>query len=79
MGAMASQITSSAIAPQPFIQTQINENIKAPCLWALCVEFTGDRWIPRTMASNAENVSIWWRHQGCLSLILMEWKPWCLD
>ena len=34
------------------------ENIKAPRHWPLC----GDRWIPRTMASNAENVSIWWRH-----------------
>ena len=25
-----------------------NENIKAPRHWPLCVEFTGDRWIPRT-------------------------------
>ena len=33
---------------QPFIQTQIEENIKAPRLWPLCGEFTGDRWIPRT-------------------------------
>ena len=24
--------------------------------------FTGDRWIPRQRGSNAENVSIWWRH-----------------
>ena len=23
-----------------------------------------DRWIPRTKAINAENVSIWWRHHG---------------
>ena len=29
-------------------QTQIKESIKAPRLWPLCVEFTGDRWIPRT-------------------------------
>ena len=27
---------------------QIKENIKAPRLWPLCGEFTGDRWIPRT-------------------------------
>ena len=33
---------------QPFIQTQIKENIKAPRHWPLCGEFTGDRWIPRT-------------------------------
>ena len=31
-----------------FIQTQIKENIKAPCHWPLCGEFTGERWIPRT-------------------------------
>ena len=37
------------------IQAQIKENIKATRHWPLCREFTGDRWIPRT-------VSIWWRH-----------------
>ena len=31
-----------------FIQAQTKENIKAPCHWPLCGEFTGDRWIPRT-------------------------------
>ena len=30
---------------QPFIQTQIKENIKAMRHWPLCGEFTGDRWI----------------------------------
>ena len=29
----------------------------------LLVESTGDRWIPLTRGSNAENVSISWRHQ----------------
>ena len=57
MGAIASQITSLTIFNQPFVQTQIKENIKAPRHWPLCGEFTGDQ-----MASNAENVSIWWRH-----------------
>ena len=33
---------------QPFIQTQIKENIKAPRHWPLCGEFTEDRWIPHT-------------------------------
>ena len=32
---------------QPFIETQIKENIKAPRHWPLWGEFTGDRWIPR--------------------------------
>ena len=35
---------------------------KTPRHWPLCGEFTGDRGIPGTKASNAENVSIWWRH-----------------
>ena len=48
MGAIASQITASRLFTQPFIQTQIKENIKAPRHWPLCGEFTGDRWIPRT-------------------------------
>ena len=41
---------------QPFIQAEIKENIKAPRHWPLCGEFTAQ------MASNAEKVSIWWRH-----------------
>ena len=40
------------------------KNIKAQRHWPLCGEFTGDRWIPAQMASNAENVSIWCRHHG---------------
>ena len=49
---------------QPFVQAQIKENIKAPRHWPLCGEFTGDRWIPSQRASNAENISIWWRHHA---------------
>ena len=45
MSAMASQITNLT---QSFIQAQLKENIKAPRLWPLWGEFTGDRWIPRT-------------------------------
>ena len=39
---------ASRLFTQPFIQTQIKENIKAPRHWPLCGEFTGDRWIPST-------------------------------
>ena len=62
MGAIASPIPTSRLFTQPFIQTQIKENIKAPRHWPLCVEFTGTGEFPAQMASNAENVSIWWRH-----------------
>ena len=39
---------TSRLCTQPFVQTQIKENIKAPRHWPLWGEFTGDRWIPRT-------------------------------
>ena len=39
---------ASRLFTQPFIQTQIKENIKSPRHWPLCGEFTGDRWILRT-------------------------------
>ena len=42
---------------QPFVQAQIEENIKAPRHWSLWEEFTDDRWFPRAKASNAEMVS----------------------
>ena len=48
MGVIASQIPASRLFTQPFIQTQIKENIKALLHWPLCGDFTGDRWIPRT-------------------------------
>ena len=39
---------------------QIKENIKASlAFWG---EFTGDWWSAWQKASNAENVSLWWRH-----------------
>ena len=59
MGTIASQIISLTIIYSTFIQTQIKVNIKAPRHWPLCGEFTGDQ---AQMASDAKNVSIWWRH-----------------
>ena len=44
---------ASRLFTQPFIQAQIKK-IKAPRHWFLWGEFTGDRWILRTKASNAE-------------------------
>ena len=58
---MASQITSLT---QPFIQAQIKENNKAQRHWPLWGEITGE--FPAQRASNAENVSIWWRHHDIL-------------
>ena len=47
-------MSASWLFIQPFVQAQLNENIKALRHWPLWGEFTGDRWIPRTKASNAE-------------------------
>ena len=55
---------------QPLIQTQMKENIKAPRHWPLCGELTGTGEFPAQMASNAENVSIWWRHHEILQLYI---------
>ena len=49
---------ASRLFIQPFIQTQIKENIKAPRHWPLCGEFTGTGEFPAQRASYAENVSI---------------------
>ena len=54
---------ASRVFAQAFIQAQIKENIKAMRHWPLLGKFTGDRCeFPAQMASNAENVYIWWRH-----------------
>ena len=73
---------ASPLFTQSFIQAQMKENIKAPRHWPLCGEFTADPWIPAQMASNAENVSIWWRHHAdynrhlLLTEAFTEISPW---
>ena len=62
MDAIASQITNLAIVYSTFIQTQIKENIKAPRHWLCAGNSPGTGEFLAQMASNAENVSIWWRH-----------------
>ena len=52
---------ASRLFTQPFIQTQIKENFKAPRHWTLCGEVTGTGEFPAQRVSYAENVSIWWR------------------
>ena len=62
MGAMASQITSLTIVYSTAYSDADQRKHQSSALLALCGDFTGDRWIPAQMASNPENVSIWWRH-----------------
>ena len=62
MDALASQITSFTIVYWTVYTGADQENIKALRRWPVTGEF------PTQMASNAENVSIWWRHHGILRL-----------
>ena len=55
---------ASRLFTQSLIRAQMKENIKAPRHWPLCGEFTGTGEFPAQRASNAENVSIWWRHHA---------------
>ena len=61
MGATAPQITSLTIVYSTFIQAQIKKTseLRATGLCAGNSPVTGE--FPAQMASNAENVSIWWR------------------
>ena len=63
MGAIVSLITSlTTVYSTIYLDVDQRKNIKAPRQWPLCGEFTGTGEFPAQMASNAENVSIWWRH-----------------
>ena len=60
MGAIASQITSLTIVfSTVYLDTDQRKNQSSASL-----AFPGTGEFPAQMASNAENVSIWWRHHG---------------
>ena len=46
------------------IRRRSKKTLKTRFQWPLWEESTRDRWQPSRRASNAENVSIWWRHYG---------------
>ena len=81
MGSIAPQITSLIIViiTQPFIRTQIKENIKAMRHWPSCGEFTGNGEFPAQIVSNAENVSIWWRHHDCYWWVTIYTLKFCMN
>ena len=57
MGAMASQIASLTIVYSTVYSDADQKKTSKLRVTGLC-----DCWFPAQMASNAENVSIWWRH-----------------
>ena len=62
MGAIASKITSLTIIYSTVYSSESKGNIKAPRHWPLWGISPETDQLPAQMASNAENVSIWWRH-----------------
>ena len=81
MGTIASQISSLTIVYSTVIRAHTKENIKAPLHWPLCGKFTATGEFPVRMASNADNVSIWWRHHenGPLNHNLCLEHVWILE
>ena len=75
MSAMASQITSLMTVYSTVYSRHISKKtskLRVTGLWMGNSPGTGE--FPAQMASNAENVSIWWRHHDVLT-IEFQWGP----
>ena len=73
MGAMASQITSLTIVYSTVYSDADKKKTIKLCVTGLCVgNSPGTGEFPAQMASDTENVSIWWRHHAlfCYGLVL---------
>ena len=66
MGAMASQITSLTIVYSTVYSGADQSKHQSSASLAFVWGITGTGEFPAQMASNAENVSIWWRHHDQL-------------
>ena len=62
MTVMASQTTGVSIVCSTVCAGANQRKHQSSASLALWGESTADRWFPSQRASNAENVSIWWRH-----------------
>ena len=62
MSTIASLITSLAVVYSTVYSDADQRKHQSAASLAFVRGIHRDRWIPRTMASYAENVSIWWRH-----------------
>ena len=85
MSPMASQITSFTIVYSTVYSGADQRKHQSSTSLPLWGEFTDDQWIPPQRASDAENVSIWWRHHVmihldsfCLMIPLAGPSPWTM-
>ena len=75
MSAMASQITSLAIVYSTVYSRHRSKQTSKLRVTGLCMgnsPVTGE--FPAQMASNAENVSIWWRHHDTYIGLVSNWQ-----
>ena len=71
MGAMASQITSLTIVYSIVYSNADQRKHQSSASLAFVWGIHRDRWITRTMAGNAENVSISWRHHVIVMVAML--------
>ena len=72
MTTIASQITSLTVVYSiVYSGADQRKHQSRTSLAFVCGEFTGTGEFPAQRASNAENVSIWWRHHGMCHIALM--------
>ena len=69
MGTVASHITRLTIVYSTVYSGVDQRNFKAPRHWNYAANSPGTGEFPAQMASNAENVSIWWRHHYSWSFL----------
>ena len=79
MGAIAYQITSLTIVyPAVYLDVDQRKYISKLCVTGLCMgNSPGTGEFPAQMASNAENVSIWWRHHEHSLPLIKTWVKFC--
>ena len=75
MGAMASQITSLTIVYSIVYSDADQRKTSKVRVTGLCAgNSPGTDEFPAQMASNAENVSIWWRHYDRKNFDIRQWS-----
>ena len=75
MGAIASQITSLAIVYSTVYSDADQRKHQSSALLAICAgNSPGTGEFPAQMASNAKNVSIWWRHHEAMIFVFQHAK-----
>ena len=75
MGAMASQITSLTIVYSTVYSGADQRKLQSSASLAFAGKSPGTGEFPVQMASNAENVSIWWRHHEGYGCRMCSTKP----